>query len=547
MLTSADSCPSYFRARVFTAFDCRLGKSKLELLEENRSHAAVDAVQAKASAPIVVLSVPLCSLIFQSSLICPNTNLPAYSSQISTASTAKTRGIDKTKPTTRSNDENQSSEDFFGIFGANSPPRSAQTSKAGEADVGSKKPTVATKQKRAVKKTAAGVQKPAEKAAANGKTSSPEKARLVSHASPTGTRSSPPAVRPQPSKSDDSGPADVSASLQTNTPGASQTLDIESHDTTPDTGAPKDINEAARPPDLSSPTHEEEPPGADDSRGAEPTVASAVVLPTDADQATVPTPLDEVPSVSPGPTEEEITTLDPVAASYAKKLAHVSMVLAAREEKLVQLSAELAGKSETHHVLLAQNEQLEAQLKDNLTGQVEKLTAEFTDRLGETESRLKQAAQERDSLRTQLEKATSKFSERIGQTDKLSGEVLAEKDAKIDALMSEGQKLQQKLHESGQRNKKLHAKLKEGDAAAASLTTRLEAAQERIAALEKELATKAAKEEKYKATANQVSLRTRFVRFVVGVDCWQHTGERCARSAIQRTHQSKASRKVSDR
>lgn len=51
-----------------------------------------------------------------------------------------------------------------------------------------------------------------------------------------------------------------------------------------------------------------------------------------------------------GPTKEEISGLDDVAASYARKLAHVSMVLAAREEKLLQLMKELDGKNETHAV-----------------------------------------------------------------------------------------------------------------------------------------------------------------------------------------------------
>eukprot|EP00038_Savillea_parva_P009921 m.186682 g.186682 ORF g.186682 m.186682 type:complete len:1085 (+) comp16856_c0_seq1:76-3330(+) len=211
------------------------------------------------------------------------------------------------------------------------------------------------------------------------------------------------------------------------------------------------------------------------------------------------------PVVAPPPTKEEIADLDDVAATYATKLAHVSMVLAAREEKLVQLSAELADKNETHHVLHAQIEQLESQLQDNFTGRLEQLTAEFTERLGQTEERFKETARERDELRKQLQTATARFTERIGQTDKLSGEVLAEKDAKIEGLMNEGQKLQKKLHESGLRNKKLQGKVKEGDAALAALTTRMDAAQERIAALEKELATKAAKEEKYKATANQVT------------------------------------------
>jgi hypothetical protein len=205
---------------------------------------------------------------------------------------------------------------------------------------------------------------------------------------------------------------------------------------------------------------------------------------TSSASAALVVPAFEGESISPGPTEEEISDLDAVAASYATKLAHVSMVLVAREEQLVNLNSELGGKNETHHMLLSQIEQLEAQVQDNFTGKLQELTTEFTGRIGDVEKRLNATANERDQLRIQLEKATSKFSERIGTTDKLAGEVLAEKDAKIEGLMTEGQNLQKKLHESGLRNKKLHAKLKEGESSSTSLSTRVEAAQERIVALE---------------------------------------------------------------
>jgi hypothetical protein len=59
------------------------------------------------------------------------------------------------------------------------------------------------------------------------------------------------------------------------------------------------------------------------------------------------------PAKSPAPavpSAGEIADLDDVAASYARKLAHVSMVLAAREEKVLQLVNELDGKNETHAV-----------------------------------------------------------------------------------------------------------------------------------------------------------------------------------------------------
>lgn len=212
-----------------------------------------------------------------------------------------------------------------------------------------------------------------------------------------------------------------------------------------------------------------------------------------------------VAAVEAGPSDVEIEGLDPVAASYAKKLAHVSMVLAAREEKILTMTTELDGKRETHNVLHSQVELLEQQLQSNYTGKIEELTGEFTERLGSVEGRLKEIVRERDALKEQLDEATTRFSNRIGETDKLSGELLAEKDAKIDSLMAEGQKLQKKNFESGQRNKKLQAKLKEADANIKQLDTRLMAAQDRTATLEKELEELRIAEAEYKQSANQVS------------------------------------------
>jgi hypothetical protein len=98
-------------------------------------------------------------------------------------------------------------------------------------------------------------------------------------------------------------------------------------------------------------------------------------------------------------------------------------------------------------VLQSQIEQLESQLQEEFTGRLEELTAEFTERLGDTEQRLSATARERDTLREQLKVATARFSDKIGQADKLQSEIMAEKDAKIEGLMTEGQKLQTKLHE----------------------------------------------------------------------------------------------------
>lgn len=192
------------------------------------------------------------------------------------------------------------------------------------------------------------------------------------------------------------------------------------------------------------------------------------------------------------------------STAYAEKLAQVSMTLAAREEKILLLTTELDDKRQTHQILLSQIEQLESQLKENHTEQLEKLTAEFTARLGEVEAAKSKAGRERDQLKKQLAEVTDKFSQRVSETDKVSGELIAEKEEKIEALIREGQKLEEKNSKSRTINTKLQKKIKEAEKTTIQLNEQVDEFKARVSSLELDLKEKTEAVKKYEQSANQV-------------------------------------------
>ena len=190
---------------------------------------------------------------------------------------------------------------------------------------------------------------------------------------------------------------------------------------------------------------------------------------------------------------------------YAEKLAAVNITLAAREEHILKLHAQLDDQREAHAILRSQNEQLEEQLEDDQTSQLEALTGEFTKRLHDVESKYSAAARDRDSVREQLEELTERFTSEIGESSQLSEDLMKEKDEKIAALMNEGKKLSQENFKKNNVNKKLQAKVKESNDASSKLNARIADAQSQIDKLEKKLSEKTQAEKKYQQSASQVS------------------------------------------
>ena len=193
------------------------------------------------------------------------------------------------------------------------------------------------------------------------------------------------------------------------------------------------------------------------------------------------------------------------AEAYAKKLADVSMTLSAREEKLIRLTQENDEHSETQAILRSQIEQLELQLEDDQTSHLENLTEEFTERLGETESKLKDALRDRETARTQLAELTERYAADVGESGEQLTALEAEKDKKIAALTKEAQKLADSSFKSSQINKKLQKKVKEADEATKKLNVRIDEGQSTIDKLQGQLAEKAEAEKMHKKSATQVT------------------------------------------
>ena len=193
------------------------------------------------------------------------------------------------------------------------------------------------------------------------------------------------------------------------------------------------------------------------------------------------------------------------AEAYAQKLADVSMTLSAREEKLLRLTQENDEHQETHAILRSQVEQLELQLQDDQTSHLENLTEEFTERLGETESKLKDALRDRETARSKLAELTERYAADVDESGEQLTALEAEKDEKIAALTKEAQKLADSSFKSSQINKKLQKKVKEADEVTKKLNTRIDEGQSTINKLQGQLSEKADAEKMHKKSASQVT------------------------------------------
>eukprot|EP00730_Choanoeca_flexa_P019386 TRINITY_DN9465_c0_g2_i1.p1 TRINITY_DN9465_c0_g2~~TRINITY_DN9465_c0_g2_i1.p1 ORF type:complete len:1034 (+),score=351.34 TRINITY_DN9465_c0_g2_i1:104-3205(+) len=193
------------------------------------------------------------------------------------------------------------------------------------------------------------------------------------------------------------------------------------------------------------------------------------------------------------------------AEKYAQKVAQLSITLNAREEKILDLTRESDSLRESLAVLQSQNEQLEQQLEDDLQGQLDRLTAEFSVRLSSLETKLREACRDRDSYKSKFEQVTSSHSTAAEETARLTQKLLEEKDELIEELRREAQKLSDKQYKSSNINKKLQAKNKEAEEKVASLNKQLETMQSKLTKVEQELDAKTEAERQSRKAASEVN------------------------------------------
>ncbi|KAK3092062.1 hypothetical protein FSP39_024833 [Pinctada imbricata] len=154
-----------------------------------------------------------------------------------------------------------------------------------------------------------------------------------------------------------------------------------------------------------------------------------------------------------------------------KKLAEMTEVLNARENKLVQLSKENHDLLESNSILRSQLQQVEeareAELED-----INKVTTEFTQRLSDSEKRVNQAIREKEAVKKQLQRAQEDLEKKI--KDKSLQNLIKEKDQQIDELMQEGEKLSKQQLQVNTIIKKLRVKEKENESLITSQKKKLE-------------------------------------------------------------------------
>ncbi|KAL4239218.1 TATA element modulatory factor 1 [Mactra antiquata] len=185
-----------------------------------------------------------------------------------------------------------------------------------------------------------------------------------------------------------------------------------------------------------------------------------------------------------------------------QKLAEMSEILQAREDKLLTLSKENCDLMETNSILRNQLKQSEEAREAEMTD-VNELTAEFTTRLTESEKRLNTAIREKDTLKKQLQDTQAELAKRSG--DVSLKEILAEKEEQIAGLLEEGEKLSKSQLQSNTIIKKLRQKEKDNESTLTSQKKKIETQKEELDHLHKVLESKEELEKKQTDAISQLN------------------------------------------
>ncbi|RUS88994.1 hypothetical protein EGW08_003241, partial [Elysia chlorotica] len=154
-----------------------------------------------------------------------------------------------------------------------------------------------------------------------------------------------------------------------------------------------------------------------------------------------------------------------------QKLAEMAEVLQAREAKLISLSKENHSLAEDVSILRCQLKKAE-EARDAEAADLDALTQEFTQRIGDAEKKMQTVLKEKDRLKQQLSSAEKELERRSGDADVEA--MLEEKRQQVEELLLEGEKLSKQQLQSSTIIKKLRAKEKESDATITSQKKKLE-------------------------------------------------------------------------
>ncbi|KAJ8318853.1 hypothetical protein KUTeg_003944 [Tegillarca granosa] len=218
--------------------------------------------------------------------------------------------------------------------------------------------------------------------------------------------------------------------------------------------------------------------------------------------------LQTVPEHAAFVTQSENTDLTTTATmdnsdvddSMIQKLAEMSEILQARENKLVQLSHENNDLLEANSILRNQLQQSE-EARESEMEDLNNLTSEFTERMAESEKKLQTVIREKEMMKKQLQQIQEEF----GKKDSSVTKVLQEKDQQISELLQEGEKLSKQQLQSNNIIKKLRVKEKESDSLIASQKKKLEEQKTELEHLRKVLDSKEEMEKKQTDAINQLN------------------------------------------
>lgn len=157
---------------------------------------------------------------------------------------------------------------------------------------------------------------------------------------------------------------------------------------------------------------------------------------------------------------EPDTADDSYIASLEKKLKDMKNVVDARENKLFQLSKENIELNEAASIYRAQLDQLQ-NMQSVDSEEVERMQQEFSVRVGDFESRLKQVIKERDQYKKVSDETNELLNTSVHDQIQSLNQSLLEKEETITGLLSEGDSLSKKELEANNRIKKLKLKLRD--------------------------------------------------------------------------------------
>lgn len=199
---------------------------------------------------------------------------------------------------------------------------------------------------------------------------------------------------------------------------------------------------------------------------------------------------------------------DSYSHSEVEKLLHrvneLSMVLEAREAKLVELGRANAELNDKNSELKAQIDGLRCRPD---TSEMNTITEEYAQRMSAIEKKFQQTLRERDALRGQLKMTQSTLSNSTSKNE--FDAIVSEKESMINELKTEGEKLSKQILQQSNIIKKLRSKEKETDSTIKRQTEQIDGLTNETERLKKSLSAKDEVERTQAEAVHKLSMEKR--------------------------------------